>query len=117
MELSGALSNPRLALETQSNIERREKLLRRPAPNVSTLVKERAGKVSGEVYRVLERAGMPLRAKEIQRRCEESLGEPVSWSTVKQCLSDHAGRASSPIRRVAYGTYAHETTVAGRSLV
>jgi hypothetical protein len=55
--------------------------------------------------RVLAEVGESLRAKEIQRRREASLGEPVSWSTVKQCLFDGTCSAKAEIRKVTHGTY------------
>ena len=50
-----------------------------------------------------------MRAKDIHRACEDELGHPVSWSTVKTCLSDHSRGTRPRFERVAYGLYAPPT--------
>ena len=47
-----------------------------------------------------------MRAKDIHRACEDELGQPVSWSTVKTCLSDHSRGTRPRFARVGYGLYA-----------
>ncbi len=47
-----------------------------------------------------------MRAKDIHRACEDELGRPVSWSTVKTCLSDHSRGAGQRFQRVGHGLYA-----------
>ena len=106
MELNGALSNPRLALEIQRNAELRETLMGKTfARHDPRVVKARAGRVYRAVETVIADAGEPLRVKEIHRRCEVILDESVSWSTVKQFLFEHSRGASPQVTRVGYGLY------------
>jgi hypothetical protein len=58
------------------------------------------------VYKVISEAASPMRAKDIHRACEEELGRPVAWSTVKTCLSDHSSGTRPRFERVGYGLYA-----------
>ena len=117
MELNGALSNPRLVLEIQRNTELRENLLgqtlARRAPEV---VKARAGRVYRAVETALSESAQPLRAREIHRRCEIALGEPVSRSTVKQCLFERSRGVSPKVLRVAHGLYLWAEGAAGYAL-
>jgi hypothetical protein len=91
MELSGALSSPQVPLELGALIERKADLLlkRRRALHHSRIAPRRAS-VASIVYKVISEAANPMRAKDIHRACEDELGRPVSWSTVKTCLSDHS---------------------------
>ena len=107
MELNGALSNPRLRLEIQRWAKCQARLLDLdPGAATRAAVPDRPGRVAHEVQRVLAEAGEPLRAKEVHRRCQLSLGEAVSWSTVRQALMEAHRSRRSPVARVAYGTYA-----------
>jgi hypothetical protein len=45
-------------------------------------------------------------AKDVHRACEDELGHPVSWSTVKTCLSDHSRGKRPRFARVGHGLYA-----------
>jgi len=47
-----------------------------------------------------------MRAKDIHRACEDELEHPVSWSTVKTCLSDKSRGTSRRFARVGRGLYA-----------
>ena len=47
-----------------------------------------------------------MRVKDIHRACEDEFGHPVSWSTVKTCLSDHSRGAQPRFERVGHGLYA-----------
>jgi hypothetical protein len=78
MEQNGALSNPQVLLELESLTKRK----------------------------VISEATSPMRAKDIHRACEDELGRPVAWSTVKTCLSDHSRGTRPRFERVAHGLYA-----------
>jgi hypothetical protein len=108
VELNGALSNPRLVLEIQRNTELRAKLLtNRVSESDPAHVKIRAGGVSEAVVTVLTVAGKPLRAREVHLACEQLLGEPVRWGTVKNALLSSSAARRFVIQRVSYGTYVH----------
>lgn len=57
------------------------------------------------VVKVLVEAATDLRTAEVRARVEQRLGDPVSWSSVRNALVDLAGRPHGPIERVAYGRY------------
>ena len=57
------------------------------------------------VVDVLAEASTDLRTAEVRARVEKRLGDPVSWSSVRNALVDLAGRPDCPIERVAYGRY------------
>jgi len=106
MELNGALSNPRLRLEGSL-----ERLLALRKPAARSVVERdvaappRPGRVARTVTEVLLRADAPMRAREVHRACEALLGGPVSWSTVKDCLSEHSSGVRPRFSRVDYGRY------------
>jgi hypothetical protein len=107
MELNGALSNPQVLLELESLTERKARLEnRRSRARPRSLVAPRTSSVASIVYKVISEAATPMRAKEIHRACEVELGRPVSWSSVKTCLSDHSRGTRPRFERVGYGLYA-----------
>lgn len=57
------------------------------------------------VVEVLAETSTDLRTAEVRARVEQRLGDPVSWSSVRNALVDLAGRPDGPIERVAYGRY------------
>lgn len=68
VELNGALSNPRVVLETQRNTELVRGLQgRSEKPVVPKLVKPRPGATAEAVFEVLSGAQSVMRAKEIQQ--------------------------------------------------
>ena len=107
MELNGALSNPRVLLELGTLLERKAGLLlrRRHALHHARSA-PRAASVASTVYKILSEATTPIRAKDIHRACEEELGRPVSWSSVKTCLSDRSRGKGRRFARVGRGLYA-----------
>src|SRR5712692_9529343 len=80
MELSGALLNPRLQVELPRLARLRERLAERDAalPAGRTLCR-RQGSVLDVVTAVLERAGKPLRVRDIHADVEEVLGGPIPF--------------------------------------
>ena len=107
MELNGARSNPRLQLELSRlgpihvrllAIAATRPLEPRPAPPVPSPVLE-------SVNLVLERAGRPMRAREIHTAAQELAGEALRWTSVKAALAAGATASSPRFERVRYGIY------------
>jgi hypothetical protein len=107
MELSGALWNlynqgrlPRLAALHKRLLARvpETEIVRRP-------LRRRQGALLDAVTTVLERAGSPLRVRQVHAAVEELCGEPVPFSSVNEALSTHANSDGGRFRRVRYGTY------------
>ena len=111
MELNGALSNPQVPLELGTLLERKTGLLggHRHALHRARIA-PRTASVASIVYKILSEATTPMRAINIHRACEVELGRPVSWSTVKTCLSDHSRGARPRFQRVGHGLYAPLST-------
>lgn len=65
----------------------------------------RAQPIRAMVVEVLAEAATDLRTGEVRARIAQRLGDPVSWSSVRNALVDLAGRPDGPIERVAYGRY------------
>jgi hypothetical protein len=57
------------------------------------------------VVQVLADRGEPMRVKDIHAAVEASVGEPVSWSSIKGALADHASGSSRRFVRIARGRY------------
>jgi hypothetical protein len=65
----------------------------------------RPGWVLTAVVQVLADRGEPMRAKDIHAAVEESLGEPVAWSSIRSALASNAAGSSRRLVRVARGRY------------
>ncbi|MGA8364023.1 MAG: hypothetical protein WB709_05835 [Solirubrobacteraceae bacterium] len=65
----------------------------------------RWGWVLAAVTEVLRAAGEPMRTRMIHAAVEELVGEPVSWSSVKNCLASDVGGRSPRFERVGRGLY------------
>lgn len=65
----------------------------------------RRGWVLAAVTEVLGTADEPMRARDIQESAERLVGEPVGWSSVKDCLTRHIGGELPRFERVARGRY------------
>jgi len=68
-------------------------------------LRRRQGALLDAVTAVLERAGCPLRVREVHAAVEELYGERVPFSSVNEALSSHAKGDGGRFRRVRYGTY------------
>ena len=102
MELSGALLNPRLQVELAGLVRLCEQLAGRdtdPRPSGRAL-RRRQGSVLTAATNVLERAGRPLRVRDVHARVEELLGAPIPFSSVNEALSTHASGRHQRFRRV-----------------
>jgi hypothetical protein len=107
MDLNGALSNPQVPLEGCADrlmaIRNRRSLSNGLAPAV---VPPRPGRVARAVRTILQHAGAAMQVRAIHRACEELLEEPVNFSTVKDCLSEHSQGSHPWFVRVVLGVYA-----------
>ena len=106
MELNGALLN-RESLASAYLLIRSLADRARPATQLQSQIRPRAGVVKEAVIRVLAVAERPLQAREIHSAAEELAGRPLSWNTVKDCLHKNARWLDSPIERVGHGCYRH----------
>ena len=107
MELSGALLNPRLQVELPRLVGLHVELASReatPRPARPAL-RRRQGSVLEAVTNVLQRAGAPLRVRDIYARVEDSLGGPIPFSSVNEALSTHCSARQQRFRRLRYGVY------------
>jgi hypothetical protein len=57
------------------------------------------------VIQVLADQEEPMRAKDIHAAVEASVGERVSWSSIRGALADHASGSSRRFVRVSRGRY------------
>jgi len=72
---------------------------------VARPLRRRQGALLDAVTAVLERAGSPLRVREVHAAVEELHGERVPFSSVNEALSTHVRGDGARFRRVRYGTY------------
>jgi len=109
MELNGALSNP-LANHKDgfgglSELHRRLLAKAATAPVMPRRVPGRPIPVLEIVTTVLERAGEPMRVREIHAAAAELVGESIRWSSVKGILSAHTIGGDRRFRRIRRGCY------------
>jgi len=57
------------------------------------------------VTRVLERAGEPMRAREIHAAAEQLASEPLRWTSVKAALAADSIGSEERFERVRHGCY------------
>lgn len=72
---------------------------------LGTRLTHRRGWVLEAITKVLEVHGEPMQAIAIHAAVEELLGEPVCWSSVKNCLSEGVRLRSGRFERVGHGRY------------
>ena len=65
----------------------------------------RPGRVARAVRTALQDSEAPMQVRAIHRACEQLLGETVSLSTVKDCLSEHSRGSRPRFVRIAPGMY------------
>jgi hypothetical protein len=107
MELNGALSNPRVAVELRALIPLRERLLELTSDNPRRFrrpVPSRALPISDTITAVLRLAEEPMKIPEI-RAAVEVLGEPLSTKRIKEALSAGTFGRSPRFRRIRRGVY------------
>ena len=107
MELNGARSNPRLGVKLERLGALHDELLRKALVNhrEPRPTPPRVSPVLETVTLVLERAGKPLRAREIHAAAEQLAGEPLLRKSVKAALSADVASEHSRFRRVRHGVY------------
>jgi len=107
MELNGARSNPRAGVELSRVGALHDELLRKAQanPRKPRPVPAKVSPVLETVTLVLERAGEPMRAREIHAAACELVGEPLLWESVKAALSADVASEHSRFRRVRHGVY------------
>jgi hypothetical protein len=65
----------------------------------------RRGWLVATVMDVLKAAREPMQARAIHRAAEELAGEPVSWSSVRNCLAADCVGNAPRFERVGHGRY------------
>ena len=107
MELNGARSNPRAEVELSRVGALHDELLRRAlvSPRKPRPAPAKVSPVLETVTMVLERAGEPMRAREIHAAAKQLAGEPLRWTSVKSALSTGAAGEKPHFRRVRHGVY------------
>jgi hypothetical protein len=105
MELSGALSNPRLKIELKGLSGWTSLCAGKPAMS-ATRVKARATPIISTVLQVLNLGdGQPMKLKDIHCACASLLGVDVSYRALKNGLSDHQRSKHPLIVRAERGLY------------
>jgi hypothetical protein len=109
MELNGALSNPLVVLELWALSELKLKVLsrKRAARGFSTCTLPRTRvPLLATITQVLELANyQPMRVKDIHAACEELLGRPISYRSLKAGLSDGSRGGKAQFVRWDWGKY------------
>jgi hypothetical protein len=75
-----------------------------PAPPLKSPRKRERAPILDAVGAVLAEAETPMRAREIHAAVETMRGEPVAWSSVKDCLASNA-KPEGRFIRIARGRY------------
>jgi hypothetical protein len=107
MELNGALSNPQAGVELFRLSAIRERLLRETAanPKQPRPSPPHPSPVLETITCVLERAGRPMRVREIHAAVCELAGEPLLWTSVKGALAGYTSGPERRFRRIRRGVY------------
>jgi hypothetical protein len=116
LELIGARSNPRAGVELVRLGALHDELLRRASanPREPRPAPARVSPVLETVTLVLERAGGPLRAREIHAAVQQLAGEQLLWTSVKAALAAGVAGKSPRFRRVRRGVYQTAESVSSR---
>ena len=107
LELNGARSNPQAGVELARLGALHDELLRKALvdPREPRPVPARVSPVLETVTLVLERAGEPMRARDIHAAAEQLAGEPLLWTSVKAALAAYAEGSEARFERVRRGNY------------
>ena len=107
MELNGARSNPRAGVELVHLGALHNELLRRASVDSREprSIPAKVSPVLETVTLVLERARIPMRAREIHAAAEQLAGEPLRWTSVKAALAADAEGSEARFERVRRGYY------------
>lgn len=106
MGFVGTYSNTEAMERVRRLLPKLEKLAaaRGRTPSPRAMVKRERAPVLSAVAQILTEVEAPLRAREIHASVEVLRGEPVSWSSVKDCLASNAGPGGRFIR-ITRGRY------------
>jgi hypothetical protein len=107
MDLSGAVSNPRLQVELPrlAALQARLHALSLLTPKTACSPPRRIGAVIDAITTVLELAEQPMRACDFHTAAEGLLGRPIKWTSAKATLAEHAGGPRPRFQRTSYGRY------------
>ena len=107
MELNGARSNPQAGVELSRLGVLHDELLRRALvnPREPRPAPAKVSPVLETVTLVLERAGGPMRAREIHAAAEKLAGAPLLWESVRAALSANLTGEHPRFQRVRHGVY------------
>jgi hypothetical protein len=107
MELNGARSNPRAGVELSRLGALHDELLRKAQanPREPRPVPAKVSPVLDTVTLVLDRAGEPMRAREIHAAAEQLAGGPLRWTSVKGTLAAYTEGPNPRFERVRRGYY------------
>jgi hypothetical protein len=107
LELGGARSNPRAGVELGRLGVLHDDLLRKALanPREPRSVPAKVSPVLETVTLALERAGMPMRAREIHMAACELAGERLRRKSVKAALAANLTGEHPSFRRVGHGVY------------
>jgi hypothetical protein len=107
VELNGARSNPRAGVELVRLGALHNELLRRASVDSRgpRSIPAKVSPVLETVTLVLERARIPMRAREIHAAAEQLAGEPLRWTSVKAALAADAEGSEARFERVRRGYY------------
>jgi hypothetical protein len=117
LELNGARSNPRLAVELSRLGALHDELLRKALvnPREPRPVPVKVSPVLKTVTLLLELAGRPMRTREIHVAAEDLAGEPLLRTSVKAALSAGTTGKWPRFRRVGHGVYQAARDVKSKS--
>ena len=107
MELNGARSNPRAAVELSRIGALHDELLRRASvdPREPRPAPAKVSPVLETVTLVLEQAGDPMQVREIHAAAEQLAGKPLLCKSVKAALAVNADGEEARFERVRRGYY------------
>jgi len=106
MGFAGTYSNVEAVDRVRRLLPKLEKLATeaQPARATKSLRKRELAPILDAVKAVLAEADLPMRAREIHAAVETMRGEPVAWSSVKDCLASNA-RPGGRFIRIVRGRY------------
>jgi hypothetical protein len=78
-------------------------------PPAVRALRRRQGSVLEAVTTVFERAGRPLRVRDVHAAVEALLGAPIPFSSVNEALSTHVSERGQRFRRLRYGVYVYRS--------
>ena len=107
LELNGALSNPRVAVDLVRLGALHDELLAKALvnPREPRSTPAKVSPVLETVTLVLDSAEEPMRGREIHATAEKLVSEPLCWTSVKAALVTEKAGKSPRFRRVRRGVY------------